>query len=101
MNPKTVGTSARSIAEGAGIHVPADHPCKVLIGMADPSKISKTYPMSLEKLSPVLGLFKAKNFEEAVEISKTCIHLAGKGHTGSIHTRYDSYDKIKYYTEHI
>lgn len=57
--------------------------------------------MSLEKLSPVLGVFKAKNFEEAVEISKTCIHLAGKGHTGSLHTRYDSYDKIKYYTEHI
>ena len=41
MNNKTVGTSARRIAEGAGIHVPADHPCKVLIGMADPKKICK------------------------------------------------------------
>ena len=41
MNPKTVGTSARSIAEGAGLKIPADHPCKVLLGLADPKKISK------------------------------------------------------------
>lgn len=41
MNNKTVGTSARRIAKGAGINVPDDHPCKVLIGMADPKKITK------------------------------------------------------------
>lgn len=41
MNPAAVGTSARSIAERAGIHVPPEHPCKVLIGFADPKKISK------------------------------------------------------------
>lgn len=41
MNPKTVGTSARAIAEGAGLKIPADHPCKVLVGEGDASKISR------------------------------------------------------------
>lgn len=44
--------------------------------------------MGLEKLSPVLGLFKAKNFDEAVAIATKAVHLAGKGHTASIHTAY-------------
>ena len=44
--------------------------------------------MALEKLAPVLGLFKAKDFNDAVEVSKACVHLAGKGHTASIHTAY-------------
>ena len=46
--------------------------------------------MGLEKLSPVLGLFKAKDFNEAVEIAAKAVHLAGKGHTASIHTAYQA-----------
>ena len=101
MNPATVGTSARSIAERAGISVPAEHPCKVLIGEADASKISHTYAMALEKLAPVLGLFHAKDFKEAVEVAKTCIHLAGKGHTASMHTAYEAQDRIDYFAHTI
>lgn len=44
--------------------------------------------MGLEKLSPVLGMFRAKDFAHAVEVARTAIHLAGKGHTASIHTAY-------------
>lgn len=94
MNPTTVGTSARSIAEGAGLTIPKEHPCKVLVGEGDHKLISHTYPMGLEKLSPVLGLFKAKDFKEAVEIAAKAVHLAGKGHTASIHTAYQAQDRI-------
>lgn len=94
MNPATVGRPAREIAEKAGLTIPADHPCKVLIGEADWKQISHTYPMGLEKLSPVLGMFRAKDFEEAIEVAKTAIHLAGKGHTASIHTAFEAQDRI-------
>jgi len=46
--------------------------------------------MSLEKLSPTLGMFRAKDFKHAVDIAKNCIHMAGKGHTASIHTAYEA-----------
>lgn len=57
--------------------------------------------MGLEKLSPVLGLFRAKDFNHAVEVAKTCIHLAGKGHTASIHTAYEAEDRINYFSHQI
>lgn len=90
MNPATVGRPAREIAEKAGLTIPAEHPCKVLIGEADWKLITHTYPMGLEKLSPVLGMFRAKDFNEAIEVAKTAIHLAGKGHTASIHTAFEA-----------
>lgn len=84
--PQYVGRPAREIAEKAGVIVPKGHPCILLIGEADQAKISLKYPMCLEKLMPVTAFFRAKDFKEAVEISKTAIHLAGIGHTASIHT---------------
>lgn len=90
MNPNTVGRPAREIGEAAGLTIPADHPCKVLIGEADWTMINKTYPMGLEKLAPVLGMFRAKDFDEALEVAKTAIHLAGKGHSASIHTAFEA-----------
>lgn len=101
VNPAVVGLNARVIAEKAGINVPAECPCKVLVGEADWHKISKQYPMALEKLTTVLGLFKAKDFKEAVEICKTCVHLAGKGHTASIHTQYGARDRIEYFAHTV
>lgn len=46
--------------------------------------------MGLEKLAPVLGMFRAKDFNEALEVAKTAIHLAGKGHSASIHTAFEA-----------
>lgn len=101
MNPKTVGRPAREIAEGAGLIIPKEHPCKVLIGEAKKELIGMTYPMSLEKLSPVLGMFRASDFKDAVEVAKTCIHMSGKGHTASIHTAYEAQDRIEYFCNTI
>jgi len=94
MNPASVGRPAREIAEKAGIIIPKEHPCKVLIGEADWKLISLTLAMGLEKLSPVLGMFRAKDFNEALEVAKTAIHLAGKGHSASIHTAFEAQDRI-------
>ena len=90
MNPNTVGRPAREIGEGAGIIIPKDHVCKILIGETTKDKISLLDPMSLEKLSPVLGMFRADDFKDAVEIAKRCIHMSGKGHTASIHTAFEA-----------
>lgn len=46
--------------------------------------------MGLEKLAPVLGAFRAKDFNEALQVAKTAIHLAGKGHSASIHTAFEA-----------
>jgi acetaldehyde dehydrogenase/alcohol dehydrogenase len=94
MNPNTVGRPAREIGEKAGLVIPAEHPCKVLIGEADWRLINTKYPMGLEKLAPVLGMFRAQTFDEALEVAKTVIHLAGKGHTASIHTAFEAQDRI-------
>ena len=99
LNPAAVGQPARVIAEKSNVTVPADHPCKVLIG--EGKEIGHTHAMCLEKLAPVLGLFKAKDFQEALEIAKNCIHLAGKGHTASIHTAYEAQDRINQFSQTI
>ncbi|KAH0577890.1 Bifunctional acetaldehyde-CoA/alcohol dehydrogenase [Spironucleus salmonicida] len=99
LNPAAVGQPARKIAEMAGVSVPAEHPCKVLIGEDTNDHIGHTHAMSLEKLAPVLGMFKAKNFDEALEVASKCIHMAGKGHTGSIHTAFEAQDRINKFAQ--
>lgn len=101
MNPNTVGKPARYLAEQIGMKVPADHPCKVIIGEGDSSKIGDDHPMSLEKLTTVLGMFRAKDFKHAVEVAKECIHHSGKGHTASIHTAFEAQDRIDYFAHTI
>lgn len=101
LNPTTVGRPARETAERCGLVIPKEHPCKVLIGEADPALVSHTYPMALEKLAPVLGMFRAKDFNDAVEVCKACVHLAGKGHTASIHTAYEAQDRIEYFAHNV
>ena len=82
MNSKYVGKTAQIIAQAAGITVP-DH-VKVLIG--EQFGVGKDYPLSFEKLSPVLGFYTVQDWEEACQI---CIGLLqnGIGHTMSVHTR--------------
>ena len=51
-----------------------------------------------EKLSPTLGMFRAKNFEEAVEMACTMVNLGGIGHTSGLYTDQDrNADRIKYF----
>lgn len=97
LNAKIVGQSATKIAELAGVVVPSD--TKVLIGegLGD-GKVAIEDAFAHEKLSPVLGMFKAKDFEDAVEQAVTMVELGGIGHTSGLYTDQDkNQERIAYF----
>ena len=81
VNAKIVGQPAPVIAELAGIKVPAD--AKILIGEVDSVDISE--PFAHEKLSPVLAMYKAENFDEAVSKAERLVADGGYGHTSVLY----------------
>ena len=93
LNPKIVGQSAYKIAEMAGVKVPVG--TKVLIGETD--GVGPDYPFSREKLSPVLALYKAETYEDAVENAKKLLEYGGLGHTSVLYTNSQNFDRAKYY----
>lgn len=82
VNPAIVGYSAEHIAELAGIKVPKG--TKILI--AELEGAGAEYPLSREKLSPVLAMMKAKNTDHAFDLCEAMLELGGLGHTAVIHT---------------
>ncbi|PIO83079.1 bifunctional acetaldehyde-CoA/alcohol dehydrogenase [Loigolactobacillus backii] len=79
------GKSAYQIAELAGIKVPED--TKVLIAEID--GVGPKYPLSREKLSPVLSMYKASGHEEAFKLCEELLDFGGLGHTAGLHTTDD------------
>ena len=84
-NPALVGKSATYIAEKAGIRVPAG--TRVLI--APLTGVGRDYPLSIEKLCPVLSFYVVKDWREGCERCKQILRYGGMGHTMSIHSRND------------
>jgi len=82
VNPKIVGHHAREIAAWAGIEVPSD--TKMLI--VELEGVGPDYPLSREKLSPVLAMVKANSTEHGFELCEAMLNLGGLGHTAVIHT---------------
>lgn len=82
VNPAIVGNSAEKIAELAGISVPKG--TKILV--AELEGAGSEYPLSREKLSPVLAMMKSNNAEHAFELCEAMLNLGGLGHTAVIHT---------------
>lgn len=76
------GRSANAIADMCGIKVPEN--TKVII--AEYEGIGDKYPLSAEKLSPVLTMYKATSHENAFDICAQLLHYGGEGHTAAIHT---------------
>lgn len=77
------GRSANAIAEMCGLkNVPAN--TKVLIAEYD--GVGDKYPLSAEKLSPVLTMYRASSRENAFDICRQLLHYGGEGHTAAIHT---------------
>ena len=81
LNAKIVGQSAFKIASLAGIEVPLN--TKILIGEVESTDLSEAF--SHEKLSPVLGMYKASSFDDALEKSCNLIDDGGLGHTSSLY----------------
>lgn len=82
-NPKLVGRPATYVAEQAGIQVPAT--TRVLI--AELSGVGRDYPLSIEKLCPVLSFYIVADWREGCERCKQILRYGGMGHTMSIHSR--------------
>ena len=97
LNAGIVGQPAYKIAEMAGVKVPVE--TKALVGEA--SEIGHHEPFSAEKLSPVLGLYKAKAFEEATDIAQKLVLFAGAGHTSVLYTHQTNDERIKYFGEKL
>ncbi len=81
LNAAIVGQSATKIAELSGIAVPKD--TKMLIGEIASCDSSQVF--AREKLSPVLGMYRAKDFDDAVDSAEKLIEYGGLGHTSSLY----------------
>lgn len=90
LNAAIVGQPAAAIAAMAKVEVPAD--TKVLIGEAE--VIGHDEPFAHEKLSPVLALYKAKDYPEAVEKAAELVRFGGFGHTSALYTDPRNQDRI-------
>ena len=81
LNAKIVGQSAHRIAELSGVEVPEG--TKILIGEVESVEISEEF--AHEKLSPVLAMYKAVDFEDALQKAEQLVADGGYGHTSSIY----------------
>lgn len=81
LNAAIVGQTAESIAKLAGITVPED--TKVLIGEVENAGTEE--PFAHEKLSPVLAMYKAETFEDALDKADLLVRGGGLGHTAAIY----------------
>lgn len=81
LNAKIVGQKAHTIAKLANIEVPED--TKILIGEVQTVELSEEF--AHEKLSPVLAMYRAKDFDESVEKAEHLIEDGGLGHTSSLY----------------
>ena len=90
LNAKIVGQSAHTIAALAGVDVPED--TKILIGEVESVDISEEF--AHEKLSPVLAMYKAKTFDEAIAKAEQLVADGGYGHTASIYVHPAETEKL-------
>ncbi len=81
LNAKIVGQSAHTIAKLAGVNVP--EATKILIGEVE--SVEPEEEFAHEKLSPVLAMYKAKTFKEAVDKADRLVQDGGHGHTASLY----------------
>ncbi len=90
INAEIVGQAAAKIAGMAGVKVPAN--AKVLIGEA--TDISVDEPFAYEKLSPVLAMYRADDFEDALKKAVALVEFGGVGHTSVLYTDQKLQDRI-------
>ena len=95
LNAKIVGQTAYTIAKLAGVEVP--EATKILIGEVDSVNIDEEF--AHEKLSPVLAMYKAKDFDEALAKAAQLVADGGYGHTASLYVNVNEHEKIMKYAE--
>src|SRR5690349_7866383 len=83
LNPQIVGKSVEFIANMAGISVAPGTRCM----MADVGGVGRDFPLSMEKLSPILAFYVEDGIERGAARCNEVLHYGGMGHTAGIHTR--------------
>ncbi|XZG68881.1 bifunctional acetaldehyde-CoA/alcohol dehydrogenase [Chitinibacteraceae bacterium HSL-7] len=98
LNADIVGQSALKIADMAGIKVPPY--TKVLIG--EVTSVGEDEPFAHEKLSPTLGMYRAKDFYDAVAKAEALVALGGIGHTSALYTDQDlQSERIRFFGDRM
>ena len=95
LNAKIVGQSAYTIAKLSGVEVPES--TKILIGEVESVDISEEF--AHEKLSPVLAMYMAADFDEAIEKAKQLVADGGYGHTSSLYINTAEKEKMAKHAE--
>ncbi|WP_349672309.1 bifunctional acetaldehyde-CoA/alcohol dehydrogenase [Lacrimispora sp.] len=90
LNAKIVGQKAHTIAKLAGVEVPES--AKILIGEVESVHLEEEF--AHEKLSPVLAMYKAKTFDEAIEKAEQLVADGGYGHTASLYVNVNETEKM-------
>jgi acetaldehyde dehydrogenase/alcohol dehydrogenase len=93
INPAIVGQPAARIAEIAGFKVPAG--AKVLL--VEAREVGPREPFSQEKLSPVLALYRAADYDAACRLAQALVEHGGLGHTAALYTAPGREDRITDY----
>jgi len=83
LNPAIVGKSVEVIAKMAGLNVPPGTRCL----LADVAGVGREYPLSMEKLSPILAFYVVDGLLEGAKRSYEILRYGGMGHTAGTHTR--------------
>ncbi|MFM7904444.1 MAG: bifunctional acetaldehyde-CoA/alcohol dehydrogenase, partial [Microcystis sp.] len=97
INPDIVGQPVEKLANMAGISVPED--TRLII--AEVENIGLEEPFSYEKLSPVLAMYRAKDFEDGVKKAEKLVLFAGRGHTAVLYTAPSNRENIKRFEDNV
>lgn len=95
VNAAVVGKSPYEIAKMAGVNIPE----KTKILACEIEGVGPEYPLSREKLSPVLAVIKAQNIEHGLDLAEAMLELGGLGHSAALHSEND--DVIKAFSERM
>ena len=95
VNAKMVGQPATKIAAAAGVEVPPS--TKVLIG--EVTSVDPSEPWAHEKLTTILGMYRAKDFDDAIAKASRLVADGGYGHTASLFVDPNEKEKIAHHAE--
>jgi len=84
-NTRIVGRAATVIGEMAGIHSPPA--TRVLIARLAPEQVGREFPLSAEKLSPILAFYAVENLAAGIALCRRLLEFGGLGHTCAIHSQ--------------
>lgn len=97
INPDIVGQPVEKLAVMAGISVPED--TRLLIGEVENIGLEESF--SYEKLSPILAMYRAKDFEDGVKKAEKLVLFAGRGHTAVLYTSPSNREHIKRFEDNV